>query len=95
MAHRWLQPSNYSAFSLFLIAGVFAGLFAWTSFNLLHLAMANFRFIGEYGQMAVMDGGAQQFLGILLYGYLSLAFYLSFKTCEVELVHRWREWRNK
>jgi hypothetical protein len=87
---RWLQLSNYHALVVFLLMGVFATLFAWNSYNLVHLAMQNFRFLREAGLLAVMEGGLRQLAGIILYGLLSLAFYVGFKACEVELVYRWR-----
>ena len=90
MAWRWLKPQFYNSLVLFLVMGVFAALFAWNSFNLIHLAMENFRFLRQFGALAIMEGGLWQLLEIILYGYLSLAFYLGFKICEAELVNRWR-----
>jgi hypothetical protein len=75
------------------LAGVFAALFAWNSYSLFQTAMANVNFLRTYGWMAVMDGGLKQFITLVLYGYLSLAFYIGFKACEAELVHRWRRRR--
>ena len=94
MPLRWFKPTSYNCPALFLIAGAAGGLFAWNSFNLVHLAMENFRFLEMFGSVAVMEGGLRQFIGIIAYGLVSLAFYLVFKVCEVELVHRWRSWRN-
>jgi hypothetical protein len=90
MVWRWLKPQSYNSLVLFLMMGAFAGLFAWTSFNLIHVAMENYRFLRQFGSLAVMEGGLSQLAGIILYGYLSLAFYMGFKVCEVELVNRCR-----
>jgi hypothetical protein len=87
---KWLNFSSYPAVIVFIVMGAFATLFAWSSYNLFHLAMANAAFLRTYGLMAVMEGGLLQLLGIVLQGALSLACYLGFKACEVELVSRWR-----
>ena len=92
---RWLQLSSYNAFVLFLLMGVCAACFAWNSYNLAHLAMANVRFLSEAGLLAIMEGGLLQLAEIIFHGVLSLAFYLGFKACEVELVHRWRAHRSE
>jgi hypothetical protein len=55
--------------------------------------MANVHLLRAYGWMAVMDGGGMQLLTLVFYGYLSLAFFIGFKACEVELVYRWRKWQ--
>ena len=90
MINRWLRPTSYNSIILLLAMGVFAALFGWISYNLIHLGMENYRFLRQFGTLAVMEGGLGQLVEIILYGYLSLAFYLGFKICEVELVHRWR-----
>ncbi len=95
MPRRWLQLSTCHAAFVFLLAGAFAALFAWNSYNLFQMAMANIGFLRTYGWMAVMDGGVWQLLMLIVSGYLSLAFYIGFKACEVELVHRWRRWQDK
>ncbi len=87
---RWLSPQAYHSLALFFIMGVFAALFAWNTIDLAQVAMANLRFIGEYGAMALAEGGLAQLAEILVRGTVSLAAYLGFKACEVELVHRWR-----
>ena len=45
------------------------------------LFTANFQFIATYGLMAARDGGALQLLQLVVFGYLSLAFYILFKGC--------------
>jgi hypothetical protein len=93
MFASWFSLSRHRAVTLFLAAGAFAALFAWNSYNLFQTAMANVNFLRTYGLMAVMDGGLTQLLTLVAYGYLSLAFYIGFKACEAELVHRWRRHR--
>jgi hypothetical protein len=94
MLIRWFSLSRRHPVTLFLLAGAFAALFAWNSYNLFQMAMANVAFLRMYGWMAIMDGGIRQLLMLVAYGYLSLAFYMGFKACEVELVYRWRRWQN-
>ena len=95
MPIRLLKLSAYHAVFVFLLAGAFAALFAWNSYSLFQTAMANVNFLRTYGWMAVMDGGVTQLITLVLYGYLSLAFFIAFKACEVELVYRWRSWQEK
>jgi hypothetical protein len=90
----WFELSRYHFAAIFLASGVCAALFTWNSFNLAHLAMENFRFLGQYGRLALSEGGLVQLAEIAVKGYLSLAFYLGFKACEVELVYRWRAARH-
>lgn len=94
MARRWLEIHAYHSLFLFVAMGVCAAAFAWSSYNLANLAIANFRFLRDYGWFAIMEGGLRQLLEIAAYGVLSLAFYLGFKACEHELVHRWSNWRS-
>jgi hypothetical protein len=93
MLVRLFSLSSRYSITLFVLAGVFAALFAWNSYNLFQTAMANVNFLRSYGWMAVMDGGLTQLFMLIAYGYLSLAFYIGFKACEAEIVHRWRGWR--
>jgi hypothetical protein len=72
---------NGPAWRTFLLMGVFGGLFAVTSYNLLMLFSANFHFIATYGWMAVADGGVLQLVELIVSGYLSMAFYILFKGC--------------
>lgn len=92
---RWLGLSNYRSITLFLAAGVCGGLFAWNSYNLLVLAMANFRFVWLFGRLALLEGGLWQMLEIAGSGYASLILYICFKACEVELIDRWRRWARR
>ena len=88
---KWLHPKPYPTVMVFLIMGAFAALFAINSLNLLQLGQANYRFIVKFGWVALKEGALIQLLEIGLSGFLSLAFYLGFKVCEVELMARWRE----
>jgi hypothetical protein len=65
----------------FLLMGVFGGLSAITSYNLVLLFGANFGFVAQYGIMALKDGGLLQLAELAVYGYLSIAFYILFKGC--------------
>jgi len=65
----------------FLLMGLFAGLSAITSYNLILLFIANFNFISQYGVMALREGGLLQLAELIFYGYLSIGFYVLFKGC--------------
>jgi hypothetical protein len=64
-----------------LLMGVFAGLSAITSYNLVILFIANLTFISQYGVMALREGGLLQLVELIVYGYLSIGFYILFKGC--------------
>ncbi len=91
--HRWLQLSTYHAAVVFIIMGGFASLFAWSSYNLYHLAMENIRLLQQAGWQAAMDGGLLQLIEIIASGAIALACYVGIKACETELVYRWRAWK--
>jgi hypothetical protein len=65
----------------FLLMGLFGGLSALASFNLVALFVANFTFVSQHGAMALKDGGLLQLAELIGYGYLSIAFYILFKGC--------------
>ena len=90
MPRRMIRVSAIPSFVVFIAAGCFATLFAFVTYGLLIEAMANIRLFNENGRMAIMDGGLVQFIWITLRAALSLAAYIGFKTCEVELVARLR-----
>ena len=71
-----------------VLMGLFALGFGLTSFNLIVMLSANFKLVSEHGSMALLDGAAQQLVELLSYGYLSIIFYVLFKTCERVLVER-------
>lgn len=56
------------------------------SLNIVYLFNANFEFIAEYGVMGLRDGGFMQLLGLIVSGFIALAFYVLFKICEKALV---------
>lgn len=70
----------------FVLMGVFFALFGATSLNLAYLLQANVRLVLEHGWLAVANGAAWQFMELLLFGYLSAAFFVGFKLCEKLLV---------
>jgi hypothetical protein len=88
---NWLVLQRWHIITLFLGLGVSAVLFAWTTFNLFGVAVANFNLIKQYGAMALFDGGFKQFAQICLDGFVSLLLFLMFKGCETEIVKRWRD----
>ena len=65
----------------FLAMGVFGGLSAIASYNLVVLFVANLGFISQYGVMALREGGLRQLAELVAYGYLSIGFYILFKGC--------------
>ncbi len=82
MIHRLLNGIfNGPAWRTFLLMGLFGGLFAVTSYNLFMLFVANVRLIAAYGVMAAVDGATVQLLELIVFGYLSLGFYILFKGC--------------
>ena len=87
---RRLHPSSWHGLVIFLMLGVFGALFAWFSFNLIHFLMGNFRLIAEHGLLALREGALRQAVELIASGYLAIAFYVAFKTCEIELVTRLR-----
>ncbi len=71
----------------FVVLGLSFFAFGAGTLNLGLLFMANARFIGEHGWQAVMDGALGQLLQLILSGYLSIAAYVVFETCEHRLSH--------
>lgn len=65
-------------------------IFAFNSYGLVMVTMANIGFLEQYGLMAVMHGSLWQLLWLGLKGGVSLLAYLVFKGVETELVQRWR-----
>ena len=54
--------------------------------------------IATYGAMAVFDGGLLQFLELVAWGYIALAFYVVFEGCRDGLLHRIhgaRDWKER
>jgi hypothetical protein len=83
---RVMQRFFYDMFNgpiwrAFLLMGLFAGLSAIASYNLVVLFVANLGFVSKYGVMALKDGGLLQLVELVVYGYAGIAFYLLFKGC--------------
>jgi len=93
MARRLLALSTYPAIAVFILMGLAGVVLAWASFDLVRLAMANWRLVGEYGFTGLMDGGFFQAAEIVGRAAVALASYLVFKAAEVELVGRWRNFK--
>ncbi|MCK6406407.1 MAG: hypothetical protein L6Q60_10370 [Rhodocyclaceae bacterium] len=70
----------------FVLMGGFFALFGATSLNLIYIFRANIGLIVEHGWLALASGAAWQLLELVLYGYLSAAFFVGFKVCEKLLV---------
>ena len=77
LSRRWLA---------FIIMGLAFFGFGVGTLNLFMLLKANAELFAGYGWQAVMDGGLQQLVELLLTGYASLVCYLAFKSCEYTLV---------
>ena len=87
--HRMLfDLFNGPMWRAFLMMGVFGGLSAITSYNLVVLFVANLGFISQYGVMALREGGLVQLAELVVYGYLSIGFYILFKGCLYGLLGR-------
>jgi hypothetical protein len=78
LARRWLT---------FLVMGLAFFVFGIGTYNIFMLLSANLELIATYGWRAVMDGAARQFAELVVTGYLSMAAYVVFKTCEYRLAH--------
>lgn len=70
----------------FLVLGLSFFLFGAGTANLFVLFRRNVELVGAYGWQALMDGALQQFVELLVTGYLSVLAYLVFKACETRLV---------
>lgn len=79
---------NGPVWRTFLLMGVFGGLFASSSYNLLGLFTANYHYVADNGIMALMEGGLRQLLELTFFGYLSVGFYILFKGCLYGLLAR-------
>ena len=81
MQRFFIDMFNGPIWRAFLLMGLFGGLSAITSYNLVLLFSANFSFVAQYGIMALREGGLLQMGKLIVYGYLSIAFYILFKGC--------------
>jgi len=76
LSRRWLT---------FLVMGLAFFVFGAGTYNLVMLLKVNVALISDYGWQALMDGAARQLAELVVTGYLSLAAYVVFKTCEHRL----------
>jgi len=72
----------------FLLLGLSFFAFGAGTVNLGLLFLANARLLRDFGWQAVMDGALAQLAQLVITGYLSIAAYVVFKTCE----HRLSNW---
>ncbi len=86
---------NYHFIFVLFFAGLLTICFAYATLNLFQMTMANFRFLREFGWVAVMEGGLWQLGEIALSAFIALLSYVGFKICEAELVHRYRDWQDR
>ncbi|WP_299790601.1 hypothetical protein [uncultured Marivita sp.] len=87
--------TRWPAILVFLLAGSATAFFAFVTFNLFKHAMASVRFVREFGWDAILHGALWQVGELLIWGGAGLFFWLTFKTCEHELVNRYFAWANK
>ncbi len=87
---HWLLVQSYHVVVLIAMIAACSVVFAWNSYGLIMVAMANFDFLTRWGLMAVMEGGLWQSLELALKSLVALFSYLGFKGIEHELIHRWR-----
>ena len=71
----------------FIVMGLAFFIFGASTLNLFFLLRANTALFYDNSWMALADGGAQQLVELLVTGYLSMAAYVVFKTCEYRLAH--------
>ena len=72
----------------FLLLGISFLIFGASTINIGQLLMSNTRLLREYGWQAVTDGALWQLAELVSSGYLGMAAYVVFKTCE----HRLSDW---
>jgi hypothetical protein len=82
---RWILSRLWLTF---VVLGVSFFVFGAATVNLGRLLLANSRLLSDYGWQAVMDGALCQLVELVITGYLSMAAYIVFKTCE----HRLSNW---
>jgi hypothetical protein len=82
---RWILSRLWLTF---LVLGVSFFVFGAATVNLGRLFLANSRLLSDYGWQAVMDGALRQLCELIVTGYLGMAAYTVFKTCE----HRLTNW---
>ena len=88
MPRRWVEFLFWHPKVTFLLMGAFFLIFGFTSVNLFVVLKANIELFLEYGAMVIEDGALQQLFEIIGACYLSIVFYVLFKTCERILIER-------
>ena len=88
MPRRWVEFLYWHPKVTFLLMGAFFLMFGFTSVNLFVVLKANIELFLEYGAMVIEDGALQQLFEIIGACYLSIVFYVLFKTCERILIER-------
>src|SRR5689334_10995515 len=88
MPKRLLQFLQHHYGLTSALMGLTFFLFGLLSLNLIYLLKSNIDLFLQYGTMVIEDGALRQLIELIVYGYLSLTFYLLFKTCEQILVKR-------
>ncbi|MGQ0564858.1 MAG: hypothetical protein ACT4OK_07275 [Gemmobacter sp.] len=89
MTPRWYRPTRYP--TLVLIAGmaVCSVGFAWLTYGLLAVAMANADFLTMHWLLAAREGGLVQLLVIVTKVLVALFCYIGFKGIEHQVIYRW------
>jgi hypothetical protein len=85
---RWVEFLYWHPKVTFLLMGAFFLMFGFTSVNLFVVLKANIELFLEYGAMVIADGALQQLVEVIGSCYLSIVFYVLFKTCERILIER-------
>jgi len=88
MPRRWVEFLFWHPKVTFLLMGAFFLMFGFTSVNLYVVLKANIELFLEYGAMVIEDVELQQLFEIIGACYLSIVFYVLFKTCERILIER-------
>jgi hypothetical protein len=85
---HWFHRTVLSrSFLTFFVMGFAFFVFGVGTYNIFMLLNANIDLIADYGWEALMEGAARQFIELIVTGYLSMAAYVVFKTCEYRLAH--------
>jgi len=88
MLKRWFQRTVLSRRWLtFLVMGFAFFVFGIGTFNIFMVLSSNLELIAGYGWQALTDGAGRQFVELVVTGYLSMAAYVIFKSCELRLAH--------
>jgi hypothetical protein len=84
---RWFHRMVLSrTWATFIVLGLAFFVFGVGTVSLFMLLQANLALVYDYGWQAVRDGGALELVKLLVTGYVSLAAYVVFKSCEATLV---------